>query len=108
MYCVIVGKKPVDYISKKTGNPVNGISLFIEREPTARETTVEGLVTDSIFISSTSSAFQSLPDIIPGDFYNLIYESDGRYSFLSKVVPVSDTDDVEFVPALDKYADVEE
>lgn len=85
MKCVIVGKKPVDYVSKKTGNPVKGISFFIEREPTSREADVNGLVTDSIFISTNSPCFESLPKISPGDTVDLIYESDGRYSFLSRV-----------------------
>ena len=89
MKCVIVGKKPVDYVSKKTGNPVQGISFFIEREPTSREADVIGLVTDSIFISFNSPCFASLPKINPGDSVDLIYESDGRYSFLSRVEVIS-------------------
>ena len=89
MKVVIVGKKQVDYISKKTGNPVNGISLFIERDPLPRETGVNGLVTDSIFISSNSECFKTLPEILPGDTAELVYESDGRYSYLSRVEVLS-------------------
>lgn len=89
MKCVIVGKKPVDYVSKKTGNSVKGISFFIERQPTSREVDVIGLVTDSIFISMDSDCYESLPDISPGDTVDLIYEFDGRYSYLSSVEVLS-------------------
>ena len=89
MQVVIVGKKQVDYTSKKTGNPVKGISLFIEREPLPREQDVNGLVTDSIFISCNSPCYDTLPEIIPGDTADLIYESDGRYSYLSRVEVLS-------------------
>lgn len=88
MECVLVGTKNVDYVSKKTGQPVKGVSLYIERDPTERETDVSGLVTDSIFISSSSACFKSLPTLTPGCSYDLLYDFDGRYSFLSGVVPL--------------------
>lgn len=86
MKAKIVGKKAVAYQSKKTGKDVKGISLYLLREPTSRETDVQGLVADSVFISEGTV---SIPTIDFGKQYELNYEFDGRFSYLSSIVPVA-------------------
>lgn len=86
MKCTVVGTKEVSYVSKKTGKPINGISLFIEREPNDRDQGVRGLIADNIFISAETSCFKNLPDFEFGKEYDFHYDFDGRFSFLSEVV----------------------
>lgn len=78
----VVGYQEVEYTSKKTGNKVSGISLYISRVPNSKETGTHGLVTDKVWISS--SLIQSkgfIPKI--DSMVELIYEFDGRNVFLS-------------------------
>ena len=89
MKCKVVGVSSEDYTSKKTGKPVNGVSVQIVREPTSRETNVKGLIADSIYISAESPLYHKLPKFDFDSLYDFEYEYDGRYSYLSSVVPVA-------------------
>lgn len=88
MKAVVVGYQQINYTRKKDGKQVEGISLFIEREPTDREQGVHGLVTSNIFISADSQLFRNLPQFQFGKSYDFVYDYDGRYSYLSGVVEV--------------------
>lgn len=85
MKTTIVGIENVNYTSRKTNQQVTGVRLFFEREPTSRESTIEGMVTGSEFISSNSDCFKKLPEMVFGGVYDFIYDSDGRFTFLSEV-----------------------
>lgn len=49
----IIGVRPVDYISKKTGEPVIGVSLFL----TSTSADTFGLVASDIFISASKPCY---------------------------------------------------
>lgn len=49
----IVGKQMVDYVSKKTGQPVTGVTLHL----TGLSNRVEGLECETVFISSKSPMY---------------------------------------------------
>lgn len=46
----LVGKQAVDYVSKKTNNPVTGVSLHVVGE----DSRVEGMAVETIFVSTKS------------------------------------------------------
>lgn len=52
----IVGKEKVDYVSKKTNNPVVGLTLHCVSDPVSRER-FEGREVDTIFISNKSPMY---------------------------------------------------
>lgn len=52
----IVGKRMVDYVSKKTQNPVKGISL----QCVYARNDVEGLAVQEIFVNSRSDMYKEI------------------------------------------------
>jgi hypothetical protein len=52
----IVGKEKVDYVSKKTNNPVVGLTLHCVSDQVSRER-FEGREVDTIFISNKSPMY---------------------------------------------------
>lgn len=50
----IVGKQSVDYVSKKSNQPVVGLTLHV----TGTDNRVEGLACETIFISEKSQMYQ--------------------------------------------------
>jgi hypothetical protein len=64
----VVGKENVNYVSKKTGNPVVGTTLYVVF-PDRRAVNLEG--------EKATNIFTKLPcnEIKPGDVANLAYEN---------------------------------
>mgnify|MGYP006976104525 CR=1 FL=1 len=52
----IVGKQPVDYVSKKTNQPVQGVTLHC----VGTNERVNGLATETIFVSGKSPLFDKV------------------------------------------------
>lgn len=85
MIAKIVGAAPVNYISKKTGQPVVGTQLHIVRSASDREkgNGFIGQVTDSIFTRIDCKALEI------GNEYEFCYDSTGgRYVELVDIQPV--------------------
>lgn len=52
----LVGREPVDYVSKKTNNPVKGVSLHT----VGTSSRVEGEFVETLFISEKSGLYDSV------------------------------------------------
>lgn len=89
MKVTIVGVKSVDYVSNKTGQPVQGATLFFNREPIDNEANfTAGMVADSIYVSAKSSLFGEVKKLKLNSCYNFRYDFDGRRSYLSDIEPI--------------------
>ena len=53
----IVGKEKVDYVSKKTNQPVTGLTFHCVGDPVVKSERFEGKEVDTIFISSKSPMY---------------------------------------------------
>lgn len=71
MIVTIVGVRPVEYDSKKTGNHVKGVELHTIRPATEVDET-EGSVVEAIFTRLEPKKIEL------GKQYNLIYDNVGR------------------------------
>lgn len=58
----VLGKQRIDYVSKKTNNPVNGISLHVCGE----DSRVEGMSVETIYISDKSPMYNDVASIALG------------------------------------------
>lgn len=67
----VVGYQIVDYVSKKTNQPVRGTTLFLTYEDNA----INGYGTESVYVSDRVRDGQIFR---VGDSVNLIYEKGGR------------------------------
>ena len=76
----IVGIQGVDYVSRKTNKQVTGTTLHV----TYPRDNVEGVVCESIFVSSRSSI--DLSGIHVGDIVDLSYN---RYGSVESLCPVN-------------------
>lgn len=56
MRAKVLGKGVVNYVSKKTNQPVKGVTLHLGRT----ESAVEGLAVESVFISAKSDCFEKV------------------------------------------------
>ncbi len=61
----VLGIQSVDYVSKRTGNPVKGVTLH----SAFKDPQVRGEAVDGIFISDNLGL--ALSDIKPGDFVDV-------------------------------------
>lgn len=79
----------ISYKDKKTGEEKRARNIYIVREPTSRETGGTGLISAAIFLPE--SLFSKIPvgGFDPKKKYDFIYESDGRFSFLSDIQEAS-------------------
>lgn len=64
----IVGFETVDYVSKKTGNPVNAVRLFLN----IKSNQVIGMKVGEEFISKDSSVYKIIEPYLNGDVDALI------------------------------------
>lgn len=55
----IIGKQNVDYVSKKTNQQVTGITLHVIGE----DSRVEGMATETVFISSKSEVYNAVKNM---------------------------------------------
>lgn len=70
----IIGIKNVDYVSKKTGKNVVGITLFL----TETVEDVKGLACDSVYVSSASRAYEDAKLCALGDDVEVGYNKYGQ------------------------------
>ena len=78
----IVGKEKVDYVSKKTNNPVVGLTLHCVGDAGSRER-FEGREVDTIFISSKSPMHDQCASFPIGSKIIVQYN---RWGFVESVV----------------------
>ena len=77
----VLGIQFVDYVSRKTGNPVKGVTLH-SCYPDGQ---VKGEAVDSIFVSD-NLGLDFLYQILPGDEVNIEYNNRG---YVCNVAPLS-------------------
>lgn len=87
MKATILGIKSVDYVSKKTGQPVQGSELHYVHEFSNREVENSvGQAVGTLFVSSKSPLIARVSPAIIGKECELVYDFDGRFSSLSDIV----------------------
>lgn len=87
MKATILGIKSVDYVSKKTGQPVQGSELHYVRELTNREVENSvGQAVGTVFVSVKSPLMARVSPAIIGKECEFVYDFDGRFSSLSDIV----------------------
>lgn len=87
MKATILGIKSVDYVSKKTGQPVQGSELHYVRELSNREVgNSVGQAVGTVFVSVKSPLIARVSPAIIGKECELVYDFDGRFSSLSDIV----------------------
>ena len=87
MKAKVLGIKSVDYVSKKTGQPVQGAELHIVRDLTSREVGFSvGQAVGTIFISAKSPLINLCKPAMIGKECEFVYDYDGRFSSLSDIV----------------------
>lgn len=74
----IIGLGNLDYVSKKTGNPVKGVSYTIGY----KKANVEGFVTTTAFVNATEVD----KTIKVGDDVSFYYNEYGRVGYVTKKV----------------------
>lgn len=70
----VVGKQAVDYKSKKTGNPVTGVTLHC----TVPNDRVNGLAVETIFISGKSEQYEAADKLPLGSEIIILYNRYGQ------------------------------
>ena len=78
----VVGKQTVDYVSKKTGQPVKGVTLHL----TYPDDRIIGLGTESVFVSAKSTCYSVVMCLELGDDVDLFYN---RYGSVEDIRPVA-------------------
>lgn len=68
----VLGVQPVDYVSRKTGNPVKGVTLH----SSFRDAQVEGESVSSIFVSD-NLGIKCIVDVHPGMLVDVQYNNRG-------------------------------
>lgn len=87
MKATVLGIKSVDYVSKKTGQPVQGAELHYVRELSNREVgNSVGQAVGTVFVSSKSPLIARVSPAIIGKECEFVYDYDGRFSSLSDIV----------------------
>lgn len=74
MKAKLMGKGIVDYISKKTGQPVKGVTLHLGKS----ETGVDGIAVESVFISAKSDKFEQIAKIPLNSDIDVVYNRWGN------------------------------
>ncbi len=86
----VVGLGPVfNYKDKKTGADAKARNLYIVRAPSPRENGTTGMIAQRIFIPE--SLFNNIPldGFDPKKEYELVYESDGSFTYLASIREVA-------------------
>lgn len=78
----VLGTQAVDYISRKTGNPVKGMTLYVRY----KDAQVHGDATANIFVSDNLN-ISCVADIKPGNVVDVEYSPRGYVAGLSLAVP---------------------
>ncbi len=73
MKMTVLGLEKVDYTSKKTGEPVKGITLHCS----CRDQNVIGYRAESVFVSDRLDCFRDLTILQPGAVINVEYNRRG-------------------------------
>lgn len=74
MKAKLLGKGVVDYISKKTNQPVKGVTLHLGKS----ESGVEGIAVESVFISARSDVFEKVAKIPLNSDVDVLYNRWGN------------------------------
>lgn len=85
MTCKVVGYSSIFTYSDKTGEKRQARNLYIVRKPTPRESGNIGMVAQSIFLPETMFSYIPVGGFDAKKEYELIYDSDGRFTFLSAI-----------------------
>ena len=85
MTCKVVGYSSIFTYSDKSGEKRQARNLYIVRKPTPRESGNIGMVAQNIFLPETMFSFIPVGGFDPKKEYELIYDSDGRFTFLSAI-----------------------
>lgn len=85
MTCKVVGYSSIFTYSDKTGEKRQARNLYIVRKPTPRETGNIGMVAQSIFLPEIMFSYIPVGGFDAKKEYELIYDSDGRFTFLSAI-----------------------
>ena len=85
MTCKVVGYSSIFTYSDKTGEKRQARNLYIVRKPTPRETGNIGMVAQSIFLPETMFSYIPVAGFDAKKEYELVYDSDGRFTFLSAI-----------------------
>lgn len=72
MKVTLLGVQMVDYVSKKTGNPVKGVTLHAKY----KDAQVTGEAVDSIYVSD-SLDLPCIPELKPGQIVDVSYNNRG-------------------------------
>lgn len=72
MKVVVLGVQTVDYVSRKTGNPVKGVTLHAKH----KDSQVVGEAVTNIFISDNLN-LPCIPDLAPGQIVDVEYNNRG-------------------------------
>lgn len=73
MKAKVLGIQDVDYISRKTGNPVVGVMLHV----CFKDSQVIGEATDNVFVSDNLGLRRTLDSMNPGCFVDVVYNRRG-------------------------------
>lgn len=77
----VIGKEKVDYVSKKTGEPVKGMTLYLSYS----DDRIVGVGSEKAFVSEKSEGFTVACDVSLGQDVNVYYN---RFGSVEAVVPV--------------------
>lgn len=75
MKAKITGIQEVDYVSRKSGNPVKGVTLHC----TFKDPQVKGEAADGIFVSD-NLGLDFVHSLVPGDIVDIFYNNRGYVS----------------------------
>lgn len=89
MTCKVVGYSSVFTYNDKSGVKQQARNLYILRKPTPRESGNIGMVAQSIFLPESMFCFIPVGGFDAKKDYELIYDSDGRYTYLSGIREVA-------------------
>lgn len=89
MKVTVVGIQSIDYVSKKTGQPVQGASVqFIRPLNQSEIEHTKGRMCGTEFISAKSPMIEKVVKLNLDTDYEFVYEYDGRFTSLVDIRPV--------------------
>ncbi len=74
----------ISYKDKKTGEYKEFRNIYFVRKPTSREN-INGLFAGAVFLISSQFSLIPLNGFDDKKDYDFVYESDGRYSYLTDI-----------------------
>lgn len=89
MTCTVVGYSSIFTYSDKSGEKRQARNLYIVRKPIPREAGNIGMVAQSIFLPETMFSYIPVGGFDIKKEYELVYDSDGRYTYLSAIREVA-------------------